>query len=91
MEETRHLTRLSANSVIGYLSIVLLLTKALSLKVTLGTSSIIIDGMSLTNCKVALNIDTLERSVKGMYDMSFVDWNSDALSGKSLEEYKDIR
>ena len=51
----------------------------------------IIDGMSLTNCKVALNIDTLERCVKGMYDMSFVDWNSDALSGKSLEEYKDIR
>ena len=50
----------------------------------------IVDGMNLSNCKVPLNIDTLERSIKGVYSESFVDWNGDGLVGKSLDEYNDI-
>ena len=46
--------------------------------------------MNLSNCKVPLNIDTLERSIKGVYSESFVDWNGDGLVGKSLDEYNDI-
>ena len=51
----------------------------------------IVDGMSLSNCKVLLNIDSLERSIKGVYSESFVDWNGDGLVGKSLDEYNDIK
>ena len=51
----------------------------------------IIDGMNLTNCKVPLNIETLERSIKGGYSASFVDWSEDGLVGKSLDEYNDIK
>jgi hypothetical protein len=50
----------------------------------------IINNMNLSDCKVVLNIDTLERSVKGIYSTSFTDWNSDTLFGKNLDEYNDI-
>ena len=50
----------------------------------------IVDGMNLQNCKIALNIETLERSIKGVYGMSFVDWSDNGLSGKNLDEYNDI-
>ena len=50
----------------------------------------IVDGMNLQICNVALNIDTLEKSVKGVYGMSFVDWSDNGLSGKNLDEYNDI-
>lgn len=50
----------------------------------------IINDMNLSDCKVVLNIDTLERSVKGIYSTSFTDWNSDTLFGKNLDEYNDI-
>ena len=46
--------------------------------------------MDLQNCKVALNIDTLEKNVKGVYGMSFVDWSDNGLSGKNLDEYNDV-
>lgn len=51
----------------------------------------IVDSMNLTNCKIPLNIDTLERSFKGIYSVSFVDWSEDGLMGKSLDEYNDIK
>ena len=50
----------------------------------------IVDGMNMQNCNVTLNIDTLERSVKGVYGMTFVDWSDNGLSGKDLDEYNDI-
>jgi type I restriction enzyme R subunit len=51
----------------------------------------IVDGMHLSNCEVPLNIDTLERIIKGVYSTSFVDWSENGLSGKNLDEYKDIK
>lgn len=42
-------------------------------------------------CKVPLNIDSLERSIKGVYSDSFVDWSESGLAGKSLDEYNDIK
>lgn len=51
----------------------------------------IVDGMNLTNCKVPLNIDPLERSIKGVYSESFVDWSESGLAGKSLDEYNDTK
>lgn len=51
----------------------------------------IINGMNLTNCKVVLNIEILERSVKGVYATSFDDWSDVGLIGRSLAEYNDIR
>ena len=42
-------------------------------------------------CKVPLNIDPLERSIKGVYSDSFVDWSESGLAGKSLDEYNDIK
>ena len=50
----------------------------------------IVDGMNLQSSKVALNIDTLKKNVKGIYGMSFVDWSDNGLSGKDLDEYNDI-
>ncbi|MBR2238113.1 MAG: type I restriction endonuclease subunit R [Prevotella sp.] len=50
----------------------------------------IVDGMNLQNCKVVLKSDTLEKNVKGVYDMSFVDWSANGLFGKNLDEYNDI-
>ena len=35
----------------------------------------IVDGMNLQSSKVALNIDTLKKNVKGIYGLSFVDWS----------------
>ena len=46
--------------------------------------------MNLANSKVPLNIDTLERRIKGDYSESFVDWSDYGLSGKDLDEYNDI-
>ena len=51
----------------------------------------IVDGMNLSNCKAPLNIDSLERSIKGVYSDSFVDWSESGLAGKSLDEYNDIK
>ncbi len=50
-----------------------------------------IDGMNLTNCPLPLNIEALERGIKGVYSTSFVDWSANGLAGKSLDEYNDIR
>lgn len=50
----------------------------------------IVDGMHLSNCVVPLNIDTLERSIKGRYGTSFVEWSENGLVGKRLDEYNDI-
>lgn len=47
--------------------------------------------MNLQICNVALNIDNLEKSVMGIFGMSFVDWNDNGLTGKKLDEYNDIR
>ena len=51
----------------------------------------IVDRMSLQSCKVALNIDKLEKNVKGIYGISFVDWSDNGLSGKNLDEFNDIK
>lgn len=51
----------------------------------------IVDGMHLSNCEVPLNIDTLERKIKGVYSTSFVDWSENGLVGKSIDEYNDIK
>ncbi len=51
----------------------------------------IVDGMNLSNCKVPLNISTLERNFKGIYNTSFVDWSDNGLAGKNMDEYNDIK
>ena len=51
----------------------------------------IVDRMNLQSCKVALNIDKLEKNVKGIYGISFVDWSDNGLSGKNLDEFNDIK
>ena len=50
----------------------------------------IVDGMNLPNSKIALNIETLEKSVEGVYANSYVDWSNNGLLGKKLDEYNDI-
>lgn len=50
----------------------------------------IVDGMNLPNSKIALNIETLEKSVEGVYANSYVDWSDNGLLGKKLDEYNDI-
>ena len=39
---------------------------------------------------IPLKADTLEQTVKGVYDNSFIDWKSDSLTGRRLNEYNDI-
>lgn len=51
----------------------------------------IVDSMSLSNCKVPLNIDTLERNMKGIYSDSFADWSENELNETNLDEYNDIK
>lgn len=50
----------------------------------------IVDGMNLPNSKIALNIETLEKSIEGVYANSYVDWSNNGLLGKKLDEYNDI-
>lgn len=51
----------------------------------------VVDGMNLTNNKVPLNVDMLERGIKGVYENSFEDWSDSGLTGKNLNEYNDIK
>lgn len=51
----------------------------------------IIDGMNLPISDIPLKADTLEQTVRGVYANSFVDWNSDSLTGRRLNEYNDIK
>ncbi len=51
----------------------------------------IVDGMNLSNCKVPLNISTLERNIKGIYNTSFVGWSDNGLARKNMDEYNDIK
>ncbi len=51
----------------------------------------IVDGMNLTDCKAPLSIDKIERSIKGVYRASYVDWSEDGLVEKNLDEYNDIK
>ena len=51
----------------------------------------IVDGMNLTDCKAPLSIDIIERSIKGVYRASYVDWSEDGQVEKNLDEYNDIK
>ena len=50
----------------------------------------IVDEMGLPIADIPLKADTLEQTVKGVYDNSFIDWKSDSLTGRRLNEYNDI-
>ena len=50
----------------------------------------IVDTMNLPIENIPLKADTLEQTVKGVYANSFIDWKSDNLSGRRLNEYNDI-
>ena len=50
----------------------------------------IVDTMNLPIENIPLKADTLEQTVKGVYANSFIDWKSDNLTGRRLNEYNDI-
>lgn len=50
----------------------------------------IVDGMNLPNNKISLNIETLEKSIEGVYGISYTDWSDRGILGKKLDEYNDI-
>lgn len=49
-----------------------------------------IDKMQLTNILVPLNMNVLEKSIRGVYAKNIEDWSGDNLHGKDLTEYEDI-
>lgn len=51
----------------------------------------IVEEMKLPIEDIPLKADTLAQTVKGVYAKSFVDWRSDGLSGRRLNEYNDIK
>lgn len=51
----------------------------------------VVEGMNLSNCKVPLNVNTLERNIKGIYASSFETWNDNGMTEDALKEYNDIR
>lgn len=50
-----------------------------------------VDKMDLPIEDIPLKADTLAQTVKGVYAKSFVDWKSDGLAGRRLNEYNDIK
>ena len=51
----------------------------------------IIDNMQIENLPVPLKIDSIEKSLKGIYAENFEDWIADGLEGRKLSEFNDVK
>ena len=47
--------------------------------------------MGLSIADIPLKADTLEQTVRGVNAKSFIDWDSEGMTGKRLKEYEDIK